>query len=106
MRTRAGRVLPIDFDEFMADVAGGVDRVLAHFGLPRDDGLAVAVSRSPVLQQYSKSPDLPFPPDERGARLEESRRVNRAEIAKGMAWLEKLARQDDEMAAILAGPAT
>jgi hypothetical protein len=102
MRNRAGRVLPLDFDEFMADVAAGVDRVLAHFGLPRDDDLPVVVSRSPVLQQYSKSPDLPFPPEERGARLEESRRDNRDEIARGMAWLEKLARQDDELAAVVA----
>jgi hypothetical protein len=97
--------LPLDFDDFMADVAAGVDRVLAHFDLPREDDLSIAVSKSPVLQQYSKSPDLPFPPDERGARLEDSRRVNRAEITRGMAWLEELARQDDQIAAVLAGRA-
>jgi hypothetical protein len=101
LRAHAGRVLPLDFDEFMADVAAGLDRVLAHFDLPRDDDLVAAVLRSPVLQQYSKAPELPFPPDERHERLAESRRVNREEIAKGLAWLEKLARQDDGIAAVM-----
>jgi len=99
------RILPLDFDEFMADVATGVDRVLAHFGLPRDDVTLNAVSRSPVLQQYSKAPEMPFPPDERALRLAESRRDNRGEIAKGMAWLEMLSRQGDDLAKVLAGGA-
>lgn len=100
-----GRVLSLDFDRFLEDVAGGMERVLAHFGLPRDQGFLAEISRSPVLRQYSKAPDQPFPPDERNARLVESRRINREEIAKGLAWLGKLARQDDAVAGVFSGGA-
>ena len=99
------QVLGLDFDRFLADVAGGMDRVLTHFGLPHDADVLAGLSRSPVLRQYSKAPEFPFPPDERTARLAESRRVNRDEIAKGMAWLERLARPDSAVAAILSGRA-
>jgi hypothetical protein len=100
-----GRVLGLDFDRFLADVAGDMDRVLAHFGLPRDADYLAGIARSLVLRQYSKAPERPFPPDERNARLAESRRLNRDEIAKGMAWLERLALQDDAVAAVLSGGA-
>lgn len=99
------RVQSLDFDHFLADIAGGMDRVLAHFGLPRDAELLAGISASPVLGQYSKAPELPFPPEERAARLAESRRANRGEIAKGLAWIERLARQDDTVAAVAAGSA-
>ena len=95
------RVLALDFDEFLADVAGHLGRVLAHFGLPRDEALLRAIMDGPVLRQYSKAPELPFPPDERATRLAESRRDNRDEIAKGLAWLERLARADDRIAAVV-----
>ena len=100
-----GRVLSLDFDSFLADIAGGLDHVLAHFGLPRDAELLAGISASPVLRQYSKAPELPFPPEERAARLAESRRANRGEIAKGLAWIERLARQDDSVASVLSGRA-
>ncbi|HEX9708124.1 MAG TPA: hypothetical protein VGA24_10850, partial [Steroidobacteraceae bacterium] len=105
LRACHGRVLPLDFDKFLADVADGMDRVLAHFGLPRDADYLAGIARSPVLRQYSKAPELAFPPDERNGILAESRRNNREEISKGMAWLEKLARLDDDVAAVLAGRA-
>ena len=100
-----GRVVYLDFDRFLADIAGGLDRVLAHFGLPRDAELLAGISTSPVLRQYSKAPELPFPPEERALRLAESRRDNRGEIAKGLAWIESLARLDDSVASVLAARA-
>ena len=100
-----GRVLSLDFDRFLADIAGGMERVLAHFGLPRDAELLTGISASAVLRQYSKAPELPFPADERAARLAESRRANREEIANGLAWIEKLARRDDFVASVASGSA-
>ncbi len=100
-----GRVLALDFDGFLADVEDGLGRVLRHFGLAGNEQLLARISASPVLRQYSKAPELPFPAGERVARLAESRRINRDEIAKGLAWLEKLARQDDSVATLLAGRA-
>ncbi|MGH8722545.1 MAG: hypothetical protein ACREU4_11205, partial [Burkholderiales bacterium] len=56
------RVLPLDFDEFMADVPGQLARVLAHFGLSAGPGDLARIVQSPVLQRYSKAPELPFAP--------------------------------------------
>lgn len=105
IRHAGARVLPLDFDAFLADVAGGIAEVLAHFSLPQDTAWLAAVAKSPLLQQYSKAPELPFTAGERIARLEESRRNNREEIAKGLAWIESLARQDDSVASVLSGRA-
>ena len=63
------RLLALDFEAFLADVPGAMTRAIAHFGLPHDDASIAAISRNPVLRQYSKAPELPFPPGERGARL-------------------------------------
>jgi hypothetical protein len=96
----AKRVLPLDFDAFLADVAGGMERVLEHFGLASDPACLAAVAGSAVLARYSKAPEVPFDPAERLARLAASRRDNRDEIARGMAWLERMARADAAMAAV------
>src|SRR5262245_14384884 len=99
------RVLGLDFDAFLADVAGALGGVLAHFGLPRDEALLRAIAAGPVPRQYSKAPDLPFPPGERAARLAESRRENRGEIAGGLAWLERLAPAAAGVAALVSAGA-
>ena len=96
------RVLALDFDQLLAGIGAGMERVLAHFGLPRDARYFAGIARSPVLQRYSKAPEVPFPQGERGARLEESRQRNRDEIGKGMGWLEGLAQEDAGVAAVLA----
>ena len=97
------RVLALDFDAFLADVAGELARVTGHFGLVADAATIGAAAAGPVMRQYSKAPQLPFPPGERTARLEASRRENRAEIARGLDWLERLARADAGIASLLAG---
>ena len=97
------RVLALDFDAFLADVAGALARVAGHFGLAADVATIEAAAAGPVLRQYAKAPQPPFPPGERATRLGESRRENRAEIAKGLAWLERMARADATIASLLAG---
>jgi len=96
------RVLALDFETVLADVAGVMARVAGHFGLPPDARYLAGVARSSVLQRYSKAPELPFPHGERAARLEESRRRNRDEILRGLGWLEKVAQTDDAAAALAA----
>jgi hypothetical protein len=105
LQAAGGRVLPLDFDGLLADVPGAVARVLAHFGLPHDDASIEAIARSGVLLQYSKAPGVPFPPGERAARLAEARREHAAEIAKGLAWLERLAGADATLASVVASGA-
>lgn len=100
-----GRMLPLDFDAFMADVTGGMQRVVRHFDLPLDPAYLAGIGRSRVLQRYSKAPEQPFGPDERRAILDQSRRENRDEIARGLAWLERMARADASLAAFHGGAA-
>src|SRR4029453_8564552 len=54
------RIMALDFDELLADIADGVGRVAAHFQLPLDSGWIKDIARSPVLARYSKSPDFEY----------------------------------------------
>jgi hypothetical protein len=101
LATPGSRVMALDFDAFLKDVPAGLGGVLAHLGLPHDEARLAAVGSSALLSKYSKAPELPFPPGEREARLAASRRENAGEIAKGLAWLERLARADAAIAAVV-----
>ncbi|MGB5133394.1 MAG: hypothetical protein WBO00_12290 [Steroidobacteraceae bacterium] len=103
MRQFPGRVLAVDFDDFLAAVADSMDRILAHFGLQRDERQSTAIAASPVLLRYAKAPERLFSPDDRRLLLRESRRENAAEISRGMAWLASLARSEPSLAAVLTG---
>jgi len=95
------RVLRLDFEAMLADMRASLARVLAHFDLPHDEDALAAISGSGALRRYSKAPELPYSPDERASRLALARRDERAEIAKGLAWLEVLARADAGIADVV-----
>jgi hypothetical protein len=105
LRAGGGRVLALDFDGFLADVRGGLSMVMSHFGLPPDGALLAAAAQSPVLGRYSKAPERPYAPGERSAGLERARREHREEIRHGLAWIERMARAEDSVAALLAAEA-
>jgi hypothetical protein len=96
------RILALNFDELLADVAGSVRRVAEHFQLPVESGWLRNIARSPVLTRYSKSPDFEYSPQLRGELLRESRRNNAAQIAAGLRWLETLGKLAPAVARILA----
>ncbi|HTS22618.1 MAG TPA: hypothetical protein VMN79_12515 [Casimicrobiaceae bacterium] len=98
-----GRVLPVDFEAFISAAADGTRRVLAHFELPPDERFLSAIGRSAALNRYSKAPEYAYTPELRAEVLRESRRQNRDEIARGMQWLERLARSDAAVAEVLSG---
>ena len=97
------RVISLDFDDFLRDVPEGMRRVLGHFGLPCDLRFLSGLVRSPVLTRYSKAPEYAYTPDTRAHLVDASRRANRDEIRKGLTWLERLARSDDRVAAVVYG---
>jgi hypothetical protein len=99
----ADRVIALDFDEFLSGVAAGVERVSGHFGLPHDAAYLSRVGQSPVLTRYSKAPEYAYTPSVRAEVLRDSRRANREEIHRGLAWLERLARSDNVIAAVVSG---
>jgi hypothetical protein len=96
-----GRVIALDFGEFLADVEAGMGRVLAHFALAHDAQQLSALAESPVLTQYSKAPEFAYTPSTRRHVLDESRRAHHEEIRKGMAWLDRIAQADPAAAAVL-----
>ena len=95
------RVIALDFDDFLKDVAEGMRRLLGHFGLRHDPRLLSGLMRSPVLTRYSKAPEHAYTPDTRAHLIDASRRANRDEIRKGLTWLERLARLDNAVAAVV-----
>ena len=98
------RVLAVDFDAFLADVEGGIGRVLQHFDRPHGPALLSQLGRSPVLGRYSKAPEYAYTATQRAEVLRESRRLNRDEIRKGMQWLERQARSDNRVSRVLNQP--
>lgn len=99
----AGRVITLDFDQFLWTVADSMGRILSHFKLSDDARYLSEVGRSPVLTRYSKAPEHTYTPNVRAEVLRDSRRHNGAEIRKGMDWLERLARSDTAVAEIVNG---
>jgi len=100
--TRCGaRILALDFDELLADVASGLRRVAEHFQLSLEPRWLAQVARSPALTRYSKSPEFEYSPQLRRQLLDQSRQDNAEQIAAGLRWLEQLARTQAAVAEIL-----
>ena len=95
------RVIPVDFDDFLGDVAQFMQRILVHFDLPADAGQLAQLAASPVLERYSKAPEHDYGPAIRNGILADARRAHRVEIDKGMRWLERLARSERAVARVL-----
>jgi hypothetical protein len=94
------RVLRIDFEQFLQDVGRGIGAIVAHFALAADARALQGIYHSPTLARYSKAPQYEYSADLRSAVLAESRRNNATEIARGIAWLETLARRDAGVEAV------
>ncbi len=97
----AGRVIPIDFDDFLGDVAGSMQRILVHFDLPADAAYLAQLAASPALARYSKAPEHDYSPVMRNRILADARRAHRDEIDRGMRWLEHLAGSERAVAQVL-----
>ena len=95
------RLITIDFDEFLADVAQGMRRVLEHFGLGCDARVISGLLTSPVLTRYSKAPEYEYTARTRSELIDASRRTNREEIRRGIAWIDRVGRSSDAVAAIV-----
>lgn len=99
------RVIALDFDAFLSSVTDGMQRVAIHFGMGDDARFLSTVGQSPALARYSKAPEHAYTPEVRAEVLRDSRRDNRGEIRKGMAWLEGQARANSALAELVTGGA-
>jgi hypothetical protein len=96
-----GQMIAVDFDDFLEDVAESMQRILVHFDLPADAAQLARIAASPVLTRYSKALDRDYGPAIRAQVLADARHDHRAEIGRGMLWLERLARSEHTVARVL-----
>jgi len=94
------RILAVDFDAVLDDVAEHVARIVKHFEVPHEPAFLASVSASPVLRRYAKAPAHAYSPVLRAQILSDARRLHAEEIRKGLAWLDKLAAADPAVAAV------
>jgi hypothetical protein len=96
------RILPLDFDTMLANLPAAMSAMLKHFGIAAPGGFAETIARSPILTRYSKAPrQFEYSPQFRAQLLAQTRREQAGEIAKGLRFLEKLAKTQSSVAALL-----
>ena len=87
------RVFRLDFDGFLDDPGSNLAAVFRHFDLDATPGDVQAILDGPDMRRYSKAPEHAYDANVRRAVLNEARATHGAEIARGLAWLEKAAAE-------------
>ena len=94
-QTHDGRVLHVDFDQFLEAPADHLGRIAGHFGLAAsEDQIRTAIS-SPTMTRYSKAPEHGYSTDLRDQVVARSMAENSAAIGKGIAWARQCAARSD-----------
>ena len=96
------RILAVDFDALLGDVAKHIARIVKHFDLPHEPSFLASVGESPVLGRYAKAPTHAYSPALRAQILSDARNLHGEEIRKGLSWLDKLAAANAAVAAVCA----
>lgn len=88
---RPGRVLPVDFDRFLADVRPALRRIADHVVAGIEDAAVARTAVSPTLTRYSKAPEHAYDFELRRAVLGDAERRFGEEIRAGLSWCAQLA---------------
>ena len=99
---RPGRVLPVDFDRFLAEVQPALRRVADHVAAGIEDSAIARAAASPTLTRYSKSPEHAYDLELRKSVLDDAEHRFGAEIRAGLSWCAHLASRHPEAARALA----
>jgi hypothetical protein len=86
-------VLGVDFERFLAHPALILLAALRHLGIDATQGEAEAILRGPHMHRYSKAPEHAYDAVLRSEVLNEARAAHRAEIRRGLAWLDRAAAE-------------
>lgn len=92
MRQHTERLLMVDFEEFLADPPGHLDRIAAFLGL-REESRSIVEGYAGIAGRYSKNPDAPFGAGERSRKLNLSREKRAGDIKEGIMWAESRVRR-------------
>lgn len=96
------RVLPLDFEDLLANVEATMVKVLDHFWIGASANYRATIARSPVLTRYSKAPkEHAYSTDLRAQLLAQTRREQGSDIRKGLSFIETLAKEHPRVAAVL-----
>jgi hypothetical protein len=86
-----GRILWVDFDEFLANPAPRLLAALRHFKIEASADEVAAILRGPHMGRYSKAPEHAYDAALRREVLNEARALHGVEIRRGLAWLNRAA---------------
>jgi hypothetical protein len=87
------RFLWLDFERFLASPAEGLAAVLGHLHGEAPDADLQAMLLSPLFGRYSKGPEHAYDANLRRQVLDQARAEHGAELAKGLAWLDRAGRE-------------
>ena len=87
------RILAVNFDDFLKDRAGYMEKILKQFSLPADKKTAQALAVSDVFGTYAKKPDFKFTDGDRASLITEMRITHHRAIKEGLAFVEDLVKK-------------
>ena len=93
-----GSVLWLDFDDFLAEPERSLRLVARHFGFAMNEAAAARIIASPIMQSYSKAPEHWYDAELRRSLLLQAASEHSATLRSGMAWLDRLADTNGEIA--------
>jgi hypothetical protein len=89
----SGRILEVDFDQFLASPTKVFTAALEHFDLDASSDTVARILAGPDMQRYSKAPEHAYDAQLRSDVLNHARALHKAEIGRGLAWLDRAAAQ-------------
>ena len=95
------RIVWLDFDDFLARPAAGLNAVLKRLGLDPTPSVLGAMLAAGHWRRYSKAPEHPYGVDLRREILSQGRRTHRVEVERGLAWINAFAGAHAPVAAAI-----
>lgn len=84
-------VVWLDFDAFLASPADALARIAAFFDCEADAAAIEALVSGPIMQRYSKAPELGYSKELREQVLAQARAERGGDIAEALVWLDRAA---------------
>jgi len=87
------RVLWLDFDRFLADPQTALASCFGHLGIATSEDQIREILAGPDMRTYSKAQEYDYDAKLRADVLNQARTEHGAEIKRGLAWLERAAKE-------------
>lgn len=85
-----GRIGLVNFDDFLSNPAESLQSICTLFDIQANAGEIKTVINGPIMQSYSKKPEIDYNSDTRRRELAQYRQIYSREISSTLAWAEKL----------------